>query len=110
TLDVEWHGMAFRPVAGPELDASGPAQDLLHLRKARVALRAKVHCNAVTRPHRDSHGGSRDVEVRQLQDLADLRMDLPLLARPAVLAEQVDLGPHAAGDPPGEGRPGCLLA
>src|SRR5439155_22633411 len=68
TLDIEGHGMAFRPVGGPELEAWGPAQDLLHLREPGVALRAKVQGNAVTRLPPNPPRGGRAVEVRPLQD------------------------------------------
>ena len=41
---------------------------------------------------RDAHGRARDPQVRQVQDLARLRDDLPLLLRVAVVEEDVDLG------------------
>ena len=69
-----------------------------------------MHGDAVTGVDGHAHRRSGDVEIGQLEDLANLGVDLSLFARPAVLAEQVDLGNDAVGDPAMERRPGRLLA
>ncbi len=47
---------------------------------------------------RHAHGRARDPQIREVEDLARLGDDLPLLLRVAVLEEHVDLGERVEGD------------
>ena len=47
---------------------------------------------------RHADGGARDAQLRQVQDLARLDDDLPLLLGVAVVAEDVDMGQRVEGD------------
>ena len=52
----------------------------------------------VAREHGDPDRRARDPEIRQVEDLAALRDDLPLLLRVAVVEKDVDLGHGVEGD------------
>ncbi len=74
---------------GEELAGAGRADRLprLHVDRLRVA-----HEDG------DAHGGAGDPQVRQVEDLAGLGDDLPLLLRVPVLQEDVDLRQGVEGD------------
>ena len=57
-----------------------------------------MHGLGVADEYRHPHGRAGETQVRQMQDLAALGDDLPLLAGVAVLQEDVDLGQGVEGD------------
>ena len=102
--------MTVAPVGRPVLKSRGRPECRLQLRDRRFAHRPDVERDAVAGVDRHAHRGGRHVEVRHAEDLADLGVDLPLLAGPARLIQHVDLRDHAVGDAAMERRSVGALA
>ena len=71
-LDVERHGVALLPSAGRYSSPGAARSAASSSCDGRVALRAEVERDAMAGVDRHAHRRGGHVQVRQLQDLADL--------------------------------------